>query len=274
MRREPAITSLVRDLTGKDLELVKNLARKDVDFVKVLVRKDVDSLKDLVRAGRAGDLASEEMERVKNLPNKVDLLRIRRSRERKRRTRLLIALALLSGFAVLGAVAFVLLRGRCPFLKPGKQTSPPDSTLQSFTPTPEKRRAANLLDIKGIDPAHAQKLEAIGLKTTDDLLSAGASPKDREGLAAAVGVSGQVILRWVNMADLRRIRGVGEEYSDLLEAAGVDTVPELAQRRADNLTQKMAVVNEGGRFVRRLPTESQVAAWIENARSLPRLVTY
>ena len=76
------------------------------------------------------------------------------------------------------------------------------------------------------------------------------------------------------MADLFRIKGVGEEYSDLLEAAGVDTVPELAQRRADNLTAKMAEVNEQKQLVRRLPTEDQVTSWIEAAKSLPRVVTY
>ena len=76
------------------------------------------------------------------------------------------------------------------------------------------------------------------------------------------------------MADMFRVKGIGEEYSDLLEAAGVDTVPELAQRRADNLTQKMAEVNEQKQLVRRLPTEDQVAGWIEVAKGLPRVVTY
>ncbi len=76
------------------------------------------------------------------------------------------------------------------------------------------------------------------------------------------------------MADLFRVKGVGEEYADLLEAAGVDTVPELAQRRADNPTQKMAEVNEQKPLVRRLPTGDQVAGWIEYAKSLPRVVTH
>ena len=93
-------------------------------------------------------------------------------------------------------------------------------------------------------------------------------------MAAATGISGKLILRWVNMADLFRVGGVGEEYSDLLEAAGVDTVPELAQRRADNLTTKLAEVNAQKQLVRRLPTEGQVSSWIEFAKSLPRVVIY
>ena len=93
-------------------------------------------------------------------------------------------------------------------------------------------------------------------------------------MAAATGISGKLILRWVNMADLFRVGGVGEEYSDLLEASGVDTVPELAQRRADNLTTKLAEVSAQKQLVRRLPTESQVSSWIEFAKSLPRVVIY
>jgi predicted flap endonuclease-1-like 5' DNA nuclease len=133
---------------------------------------------------------------------------------------------------------------------------------------------ASLVDIEGIGPAYVEKLKAQGLTTTDALLEAGAKPKDRDDLAAATGISGKSILRWVNMADLFRIKGVGEEYSDLLEAAGVDTVPELAGRRADNLTAKMAEVNEQKKLVRKLPTEAQVSSWIEAAKALPRVVTY
>jgi len=150
----------------------------------------------------------------------------------------------------------------------GEATGPRDDEGQAVKP------AADLIDIEGIGPAHAEKLGAIGLKTTSDLLRAGASPKGRDDLAETTGISGELILRWVNQADLFRVRGVGEQYSDLLEAAGVDTVPELAQRRADNLTKKMAEVNEEKKLVRRRPTESQVAGWIESAKGLPRIVTY
>jgi predicted flap endonuclease-1-like 5' DNA nuclease len=139
---------------------------------------------------------------------------------------------------------------------------------------PERTRRNRLIDIEGIGAAHADTLAGLGLRTTADLLQAGADPKGREELAAATGISKKLVLRWVNQADLFRIKGVGEQYADLLEAAGVDTVPELAQRRADNLTTKMNEVNEQKRLVRRTPTESQVAGWIESAKGLPRVVTY
>ncbi len=93
-------------------------------------------------------------------------------------------------------------------------------------------------------------------------------------LAATTGISEKLILRWVNMADLFRIKGVGEEYSDLLEASGVDTVPELAQRNAENLQAKMAEVNAEKKLVRRVPTLSEVTSWIDQAKALPRAVTY
>jgi predicted flap endonuclease-1-like 5' DNA nuclease len=133
---------------------------------------------------------------------------------------------------------------------------------------------ASLVDIEGIGPAYAEKLSAQGLKTTDDLLGAAATPKGRQDLETATGISGALILGWVNRADLFRVKGIGTQYSDLLEAAGVDTVKELAQRRADNLIAKMAEVNETKKLVRQLPTEGQVAAWIEDAKGLPRAVSY
>ena len=139
---------------------------------------------------------------------------------------------------------------------------------------PERARRNSLIDIEGIGAVHAETLAGEGLLTTADLLQAGADPKGREGLAAATGASKKLVLRWVNQADLFRIKGVGEQYADLLEAAGVDTVPELARRRADNLTKKMNEVNEQKQLVRRTPTEAQVAGWIESAKGLPRVVTY
>lgn len=133
---------------------------------------------------------------------------------------------------------------------------------------------ASLTDIEGIGPAYAEALKAQGVGSTDALLQAGARPKGRKDLAAAAGVKPELILGWVNKADLFRIRGVGTQYSDLLEAAGVDSVPELAQRRADNLSAKMAEVNADKKLVRNLPTEAQVADWVEQAKALPRVVTY
>ena len=132
----------------------------------------------------------------------------------------------------------------------------------------------NLIDIEGVGPAYAEKLGAAGLKTTDDLLKAAATPKGRQDLEAATSISGSLILGWVNRADLFRGKGIGTQYSDLLEASGVDSVKELAQRRADNLSAKMAEVNEQKKLVRQVPTQSQVADWIEEAKTLPRVVSY
>jgi predicted flap endonuclease-1-like 5' DNA nuclease len=133
---------------------------------------------------------------------------------------------------------------------------------------------ASLVDIEGIGAGYADKLAAQGLKTTDDLLKAASTPKGRKDLEAASGINGTLILGWVNKADLFRVKGIGTQYSDLLEAAGVDTVVELGTRRADNLTAKMAEVNAQKKLVRQLPTENQVAAWIEAAKALPRVVSY
>ncbi|MBC7906287.1 MAG: DUF4332 domain-containing protein, partial [Rhodospirillaceae bacterium] len=119
-----------------------------------------------------------------------------------------------------------------------------------------------LSDIEGIGPAQAEKLAAAGLKTVEKLLEAGKTPQGRKSLEECTGISGKQLLRWVNMADLYRIKGVGEEFADLLEAAGIDTVPELAQRKAANLRQKMIEVNEAKKLVRALPSESQVEEWI------------
>jgi len=132
----------------------------------------------------------------------------------------------------------------------------------------------NIIDVEGIGPVHAGQLEKVGVKTTDDLLARGASPKGREELEAAAGIGHALILKWVNRVDLYRINGVGSEYSDLLEVAGVDSVPELAQRNAANLTETLAEANAARNLVRRLPTEEMVAGWIEQAKKLPRVVQY
>lgn len=134
--------------------------------------------------------------------------------------------------------------------------------------------AKKIEELEGVGPAYAEKLAAAGVTTVERLLEAGAKPEGRKALEEASGLSGKLILRWVNMADLFRIKGVGEEYADLLEAAGVDTVPELAQRNAANLHAKMAEVNAAKALVRALPGESQVASWVEQAKALPRAVHY
>jgi predicted flap endonuclease-1-like 5' DNA nuclease len=132
----------------------------------------------------------------------------------------------------------------------------------------------NILTIEGIGEKYAAALKAAGVTTVEQLLQAGATPKGRQELSEKSGVSDKLILEWVNHADLFRIKGVGEEYSDLLEEAGVDTVVELAQRNAANLYQALVKANESKKLVRQLPTEKSVAAWIEQAKSLPRVVSY
>ena len=133
---------------------------------------------------------------------------------------------------------------------------------------------AKLIDVEGIGPANARKLKEAGIATIEALLDQGATPKGRKSIAEKAKVSDALVLEWVNHADLFRIKGVGEEYSDLLEEAGVDTVVELAQRNAENLLEKMGTINEKKRLVRRLPTLGQVKGWIEQAKKLPRAVSY
>ena len=132
----------------------------------------------------------------------------------------------------------------------------------------------NVIDIEGIGPVYADKLKAAGVTTTEDLLKLGATPKGRQELAKKTGISDSLILRWVNHADLFRIKGVSSQYAELLEAAGVDTVPELAQRNAANLCQKMEEVNSGKKLVRKPPAVSQIEKWIDEAKKLPRQVNY
>lgn len=133
---------------------------------------------------------------------------------------------------------------------------------------------AKITAVEGIGEVYAQKLREVGIRTTEALLAAGATPKGRKELEEKTGISHKLILEWVNHVDLFRIKGVGEEYSDLLEEAGVDTVPELAQRNPENLYLALEKTNEEKKLVRRLPTLAQVADWIEQAKNLPRVVTY
>lgn len=133
---------------------------------------------------------------------------------------------------------------------------------------------AKLEDIEGIGKSFAQKLKAAGVSSVENLLKTGASPTGRKGLEEKTGIRHDLILEWVNHADLFRIRGVGEEYSDLLEAAGVDTVVELSKRNAENLFAALTKVNGEKKLVRQLPSKKQVESWIDHAKSLPRVITY
>ncbi len=131
-----------------------------------------------------------------------------------------------------------------------------------------------LVEVEGIGPKYAEALTGAGVDNIEELLKLGSTPSGRDDIAEKSGVSGKLILEWVNHADLMRIKGVGSEYADLLEEAGVDTVPELAQRNPANLTVKLESINETQKLVRRVPAESQVADWVTEAKSLPRAVQY
>jgi predicted flap endonuclease-1-like 5' DNA nuclease len=131
-----------------------------------------------------------------------------------------------------------------------------------------------LSDIEGIGPSYQAKLNKAGIRGTDGLLKKGATPKGRAELEIKTGIGHALILEWVNHADLYRIKGVGSEYSDLLEEAGVDTVAELAQRKADNLHKVILATNTKKKLVRRPPTPKMVANWIAQAKKLPRAVQY
>jgi predicted flap endonuclease-1-like 5' DNA nuclease len=135
---------------------------------------------------------------------------------------------------------------------------------------------SSIIDVEGIGEVYAGKLKEIGIATDKDLLERGATPGGREKVAEESGISGKLILRWVNHVDLFRINGVQKQYAELLEAAGVDTVPELAQRNASNLYAALVETNEKNqkKLVGKLPTENQVAEWIKEAKTLPRVVTY
>lgn len=132
----------------------------------------------------------------------------------------------------------------------------------------------SIIDVEGIGPSYKKKLKGVGISTTDSLLEAGATPKGRKELAAKTGIGDALILEWVNLSDLYRIKGVGSEYSDLLEEAGVDTVVELGKRVPKNLFEKMVEINTKKKLVRKMPTEAQVADWVDQAKKLPRKVSY
>lgn len=133
---------------------------------------------------------------------------------------------------------------------------------------------AKLTMIEGVGDAFAEKLIAAGIKTTDDLLEKGASPAGRKTIAEKADISQSQINRWVNHVDLFRVKGVGGEYAELLEASGVDTVKELAQRNAENLTTNMMEVNDQKKLVRSVPKLSMVTDWVEQAKKLPRAIEY
>ena len=131
-----------------------------------------------------------------------------------------------------------------------------------------------IIDIEGIGPAYAKKLGKAGIRSVEGLLKNGASAKGRKQLALTSGVDQTLILEWVNRADLYRIKGVGKQFSDLLEKSGVDTVVELSKRTAGNLYKKMVEINQAKNLVNAMPGVKQVEGWITQAKKLPRVVTY
>jgi len=133
---------------------------------------------------------------------------------------------------------------------------------------------ANLSKIEVIGKTNAEKLKKTGISTTEALLQKGSTPKGRHDIAQATGINEERILRWVNLSDLFRIRGIGEEYSDLLEAAGVDTVPEMAKRNSTNLYEALVAINKERNLVKQVPSQTTVDTWIENAKTLPRLIKH
>lgn len=133
---------------------------------------------------------------------------------------------------------------------------------------------AKLENIEGIGMKFAGKLRKIGVRSSNSLLKKGSTPRGREEIAQKSGVSEKLVLEWVNHADLFRIKGVGEEYADLLEEAGVDTVPELAQRNPDHLYQSILETNKKKRLVRRPPSQNMVKDWVKQAKALPRVIQY
>jgi predicted flap endonuclease-1-like 5' DNA nuclease len=133
---------------------------------------------------------------------------------------------------------------------------------------------SNIIEVEGIGEVYAKKLKEAGISTSEGLLDKGATPAGRDKIAKETGISHVRILRWVNHVDLFRIKGIETQYAELLEAAGVDTVPELAQRNPANLLAALAEVKAKKHPVRKLPSQEQVADWIKQAKKLPRVVTY
>ena len=131
-----------------------------------------------------------------------------------------------------------------------------------------------ITEIEGIGDVYAKKFYAVNIKTVGALLNKGCNKKGRQELAATTGFDESTILKWVNFADLFRVKGIGSEYSQLLEKAGVDTVKELKNRKAENLQAKMVEINEQHKLVRQLPSLRLVQSWVETAKSLEPMVTY
>ena len=131
-----------------------------------------------------------------------------------------------------------------------------------------------LENVEGIGEVFGAKLREAGVRSIRALLEKGSTPKGRQEIADKSGISGKMILTWINHADLKRIKGVERQYAELLEAAGVDTVAELAQRNPENLCNAMLETNAKKRLVRRPPSVKMVTKWVNQAKTLPRGIHY
>lgn len=131
-----------------------------------------------------------------------------------------------------------------------------------------------IIEIEGVGEAYASKLQEAGINTVEDLLQQGKTPKGRQLLAEMTGISGKLILKWVNHADLFRINGVGPQFAELLEASGVDTVKEFRHRVAGNLEKKMVEVNEAKHLTRRVPSVAELQKMIDQAKEMEPVVSY
>lgn len=134
--------------------------------------------------------------------------------------------------------------------------------------------AYKIAEIEGIGDAYAQKLESVGVKTTENLLERAASKKGREALAEETGISEKLILKWANHADLFRIKGVAGQFAELLEAAGVDTVKEFRHRVAANLHPKLIEINDQKNLCNRVPAVSELERMIAQAKEIEPTITY
>lgn len=134
--------------------------------------------------------------------------------------------------------------------------------------------AKKIEDIEGIGPAYGEKLRKAGIASPDTLLKEGCTKKGRDAIAEKTGLDASHILKFVNMADLFRVKGIAGQFAELLKASGVDTVKELRNRNPANLSAKMTEVNEARNLCKVCPSEKMVEGWVEQAKSLPPMVTY
>jgi predicted flap endonuclease-1-like 5' DNA nuclease len=176
--------------------------------------------------------------------------------------------------ALYGFVAWVIFTVANSLYK--RSRVPEEKVLRAKTKVAAKPLPSSpkVEEIEGIGPVYAKKLNGNGVKTTDELLHVGGTKQGRKELAEKTGISETIILEWVNMADLFRIKGIGEEYSELLKEAGVSTVVELGRRNPENLHDALVGVNDAKKLVRRPPSLNQTRDWVEQAKVLPRKVEY